>query len=368
MDELFFELIRAAIGTQESLSRIPSQFEWDKLLDIAVKQSLVGVCFVGLQALGADSDQGYERIGIGEWQYLNWMGTAAQIQQRNETLNQQCVALQKIVEEKGLRSCIFKGQAVASLYGVELQSMRQSGDIDIWIEGGKKRVIEFVHKFAPTKEVREAHARMDLFPDTEVEAHYRPGVIRNFVKNAKLQRFFRDQSDRCFENKISLGSIGEITAPTTEFNIVHQLTHIFHHLFTEGVGLRQIMDFYFVLKTKELNDSGILNVKNIVHRLGLERFASALMWVEGHVFGLPEIKMLWRPCEKDGRFLLNEILQSGNFGRYDVRHNYRNMTALQSLFRLTGKNLSLLRFSPFDWFWGPLWRVHYFIQRKLNGY
>lgn len=392
MNELFFELIRVSIGAQVCLSHTPSADEWKQLYEMAKKQSLVGVCFAGVQKLGFAS---YDNVNdddnpsnasntsnLTEMLYLTWMGMAAKIQQRNEVVNRQCVEVQKMLAEKGFRSCIFKGQAVASLYHSlpsSLSALRQSGDIDIWIEGGKKRVIELVQEIAPTKEIRETHAHLDVFPDTEVEAHYRPGLIRNFPKNASLQRFFQEQAEACFSNKIRLEVSGEgveIVAPTTEFNLVHQLTHIFHHLFTEGVGLRQVMDYYFVLQsTKGKEGSEELRmVKKVVSDLGLNRFASALMWVIKTVFVGHENDddndnfFPWTPNEKDGRFLLGEIMQSGNFGKYDERHDFRNMNLVQSLFRITGKNLSYLRFAPFDWFWSPLWRGYHYCSRKINGY
>lgn len=419
MNELFFELIQIAIGSRVCLSHTPSADEWKQLYEMAKKQSLVGVCFAGVQKLQLQKQCPDEML------YLTWMGMAAKIQQRNEVVNRQCVEVQNMLAEKGFRSCIFKGQAVASLYHSlpsqpsSLSALRQSGDIDIWIEGGKKRVIDLVQEIAPTKEIRETHAHLDVFPDTEVEAHYRPGLIRNFVKNAKLQKFFQEEAEACFSNMINISnpSVGElcrttnssnhsepltIVAPTTQFNLVHQLTHIYHHLFTEGVGLRQVMDYYMVLRTVSSFDSATSTslstsqepsfkfqvgsrVQEVIKSLGLERFASALMWVIAHVFeGNNHLKpaegdetlkpsetaswMLWTPNEKDGRFLLGEIIQSGNFGKYDERHDFRNMNVVQSLFRITGKNLSYLRFAPFDWFWSPLWRGYHYCSRKINGY
>ena len=152
MNSLFYQLIRVAIGTQDSLSRLPSQKEWKALYDMAKKQSLVGVCFAALQRLGADADDPstcsgqedtFARIGMSEMQYLTWMGITAQIQRKNETVNQQCAELQAKLSADGLCSCILKGQGIASLYkcggsnglssssGYDLIGLRQSGDIDI---------------------------------------------------------------------------------------------------------------------------------------------------------------------------------------------------------------------------------------------
>ena len=44
-----------------------------------------------------------------------------------------------------------------------------------------------------------------------------------------------------------LGEQGEIAIPTVEFNLIFQLTHIYAHLMNEGIGLRQLLDYYYVL-------------------------------------------------------------------------------------------------------------------------
>ena len=116
INELFFDLIRVSIGTQNTLSRLPSEAEWEELFEMAVKQSLVGVCFAALQRLGADADEGFARIGMSEDLYFDWMGTAAQINMKNELVNRQCVELQKRLTAEGFRSSILKGQGVAALY------------------------------------------------------------------------------------------------------------------------------------------------------------------------------------------------------------------------------------------------------------
>ena len=40
---------------------------------------------------------------------------------------------------------------------------------------------------------------------------------------------------------------GDIAVPTTAFNVIYQLTHLYHHFFDEGIGMRQIIDYYYVV-------------------------------------------------------------------------------------------------------------------------
>ena len=97
--------------------------------------------------------------------------------------------------------------------------------------------------------------------------------------------------------------IGEKVSPTIEFNLVHQLVHTYHHFITEGVGLRQLMDYYFVIQASNAED--IRECQKMVASLGLNRFASALMWVLVHVFGLEVEQALWAHAKRmDGCCLM----------------------------------------------------------------
>ena len=113
--------------------------------------------------------------------------------------------------------------------------------------------------------------------------------------------------------------------------------------------------------------SSVREVKKVISSLGLENFASALMWVLGHVFGLQKEFMLWKPCEKDGRMLLEEILKSGNFGHQDeIKADLSNKW--KSFWYVNGKTFRFWRFDHWAWNWSPLWRIYYFMWRKKNGY
>ena len=377
-EKLFFDLIRVSIGQQVCLSHTPSADEWGELYAMAKKQSLVGVCFAGVHRLVGQQQEPPEML------YLTWMGMAAKIQQRNEVVNRQCVDLQKQLSADGLRSCILKGQGNASLYvvkkgsngkeGVEsnLSALRQSGDIDIWIEGGRKKVVDYVQQIAPTDDIRDNHATLNIFNDTEVEAHFRPATLRNPIRNKKLQKFFELTSDDCFAHEIDLEE-GKIIVPTAEFNIVYQMVHIFEHFFTEGIGMRQVMDYYFVLQSaKGSRGLRVQEVQRVVSDLGLDRFASALMWVIKTVFvghaNDDDDFFPWKPNEEDGHVLINEILLSGNFGKQDERQKNMYDSRWNSFWMVHFKTLHFWRFDHWAWFWSPLWRVFGFVVRKVNGY
>ena len=368
MKLLFFELIQVAIGRRERLSHTPTEMEWRELYAMAEKQAVIGICFCGVQR--------FQRLGydIPMDLYMKWLGMAAKIQQRNEVVNAQCVEVQKMMEKAGFRTYIMKGQGNSALYRISYDNdnlclLRQSGDIDIYLDGGFEKVNDFVQRTHPTNEINELEIHYHCLQDTEVEIHYRPFIMRNPFKNRKLQKFFDDQSEACFENRISLENKAEsleIMAPTIAFNLVHQMVHTYHHFITEGVGLRQLMDYYFVIQAS--NPEDINKCQKMVESLGLNRFASALMWVLMHVFGLKVEQALWAPCEKDGRLLLDEILMSGNFGHTDERAKDIQTSRWKAFWFVNGKTFRFWRFDHWAWFWSPVWRIYHFCWRKSRGF
>lgn len=356
---MLFELIRVAIGTQDCLSHSPTADEWGKLYEMAKKQSLVGVCFAGVKRL-VDSESG-NYCGMNELQYLTWMCMAAKIQQRNETVNRQCVELQAKLFADRVRFCILKGQGAGLRYQSSLSMLRQSGDIDVWVAGGMEAVVRYVNGIVPTDEVTSCHVQLHVFENTEVEMHYVPVRLGNRWTNRKLAAWLNEQEDRQMAHTVPFRD-GALHVPTLEFDMVYQLLHIYKHLFNEGIGLRQLMDYYFVMQgvtaSNGLSEAEMLKVKEAVSSLGLEKFASAVMWVLQKSFGLGMIGMPWVPNQRDGEFLLNEIMQMGNFGKSDKRfrldkddsHMKHFWQSSKSKWRFIGHFPSEVLWQPIDMF------------------
>ena len=130
------------------------------------------------------------------------------------------------------------------------------------------------------------------------------------------------------------------------------------------------MDYHFVLKheIEVENGSNVKKVREVVESLGLKKFASALMWVMQHVFGLGMIGMPWIPNQRDGEFLLKEIMMSGNFGHTDERAMDIQTSRWKSFWFVNGKTFRFWRFDHWAWFWSPVWRMYHFAWRKMKGF
>ena len=81
-----------------------------------------------------------------------------------------------------------------------------------------------------------------------VEVYFFPCSMNNPIYHARLQKWFRRNADLQCSHIVGLpDGAGDIAIPTTAFNVIYQLTHLYHHFFDEGIGMRQIIDYYYVV-------------------------------------------------------------------------------------------------------------------------
>ena len=366
IENLFYQLLRMALGRQVCLPHTPNEQEWKALYELAKKQSLIGVCFAGVQKLQT------QRQEPPEMTYLTWMGMAAKIQQRNEVVSRQCVELQGQLAADGLRSCVLKGQGVGALYRVhendndnnqnssDLSMLRQSGDIDVWVDTDEEGALRWVKKYQRVLDFDYKHVHLDVLEGTSVEVHYRPSTSRVPWYMKRVEHFTREKA--CWTNAVALGD-GMVNVPSLEFNLVFILQHIFGHLFAEEMTLKQYLDYYFVLKQAHEKGADVQEAYRWMLRMGMGSFAKATMWLLREVFGMPEE---WMICEADadeGRFLLDRVMakeqkaKSGEHG--SVRWHLSVFWAQQS------KNLHLLTHYPLEVLFSPIWLARHFFWKRI---
>ena len=366
IENLFYQLLRMALGRQVCLPHTPNEQEWKALYELAKKQSLIGVCFAGVQKLQT------QRQEPPEMTYLTWMGMAAKIQQRNEVVSRQCVELQGQLAADGVRSCVLKGQGVGALYRVhenendnnknssDLSMLRQSGDIDVWVDTDEEGALRWVKKYQRELDFDYKHVHLDVLEGTSVEVHYRPSTSRVPWYMKRVEHFTREKA--CWTNAVALGD-GMVNVPSLEFNLVFILQHIFGHLFAEEMTLKQYLDYYFVLKQAHEKGADVQEAYRWMQRMGMGSFARATMWLLREVFGMPEE---WMICEADadeGRFLLDRVMakeQKAKKGEHgSVRWHLSVFWAQQS------KNLHLLTHYPLEVLFSPIWLARHFFWKRI---
>ena len=315
IEQLFFELLRIAIGKQQKFTFLPNVVQWRELYHLSVHHTLSGVIFPAIECLPEDQRPPKDVL-------LQWYMMKESIVTRNRLLNKRAVETIAYFQNHGFDCCILKGQGIATLYPNPL--LRTSGDIDVWLNGGRERIYNFTRNSGKLEGLTYIHIHYPLYEDVEVEAHVTPRYLFALIENLRLQRYFDKCSKEQFDHHVELPeNMGIINAPTDEFNRLYILLHIYGHLFGEGIGLRQVLDYYYVLLQPVTEESKMRTI-DMLRKLKMLRFARAMMWVQKEVFGLEEECLLVEPDEKEGRFLLSEIMQAGNFGKYDTRIDRKN--------------------------------------------
>lgn len=353
LNKQFFELIKVSLGVLDSNSAQYSERRWQALYDIAQQQALTGICFAGVRRL---MEQG---INIPQQLYYEWLAQVGFIHQQNERLNHESAELCHMISQRGYSCCILKGQAVANLYDGELKTLRQPGDIDAWVIAQPKDVIKMGNSFGRIYYYDYHHADLELFPETEIELHYRPTLSRNLWRNARLQKWIKRERERLIIQSKELG----FGVPCADFSLILTLNHNLWHLLYEGVGMRQMMDLYFVLRS---HTDGTEKKKLLKH-FSLMHFAAASMWVMQEAFGLESKYFVCEPDEERGRFLLNEIMLAGNFGHHDSRlkrDGSKNRVILMG--RWIKHSMRLFRYYTVDVLWTPIGILYISLWRRWN--
>ena len=455
--KIFFDFLSFCIGSAKEIPSSLKEADWKELYAIAKKQCIVGVLFDGIKKLPA------EHVGMKKELLLQWMAENQMLEKANVRLNDAAIQVSEWFRKKGFRTCILKGQGNALMYPNPYS--RTPGDIDIWVEGEDKRVISFVRSISPHEKACYHHIEFPSYKGVEVEVHYRPSFLLCFWHNRKLQKYYERVKEEQYSHRVMLGEQGEIAIPTVEFNLIFQLTHIYAHLMNEGIGLRQLVDYYYVLcdfykvyqKSSKITPSLFVDkasctrqfesefslhslaslfplkegstshpdpltlrgeggnrptrcseplrskdggpskvspncagwdrlsiegdnsagsttavtssastaldvVQKELKELGLWKFAGGIMYIMQEVFGMPASRLIVPPNEKYGKFVLNEVLEAGNFGKHDARNRFGRSQLGHNLQRVY-RDIRLVRYFPGEAICEPLFRVWHFFWR-----
>lgn len=405
LQRIFFEFLQVTIGQRSCMSRALTMGEWKGLYGLLKKHALLGVGYVAIQKLPKEQWPPNAMI-------MQWVGVAQKIRLLNLELNEECRKVVTQLEHDGIGAVVIKGQSNLENYPEELREYRNPGDIDLWTKQtndcgipiavqqgdsveyeyykGVRGIIEYARLQRRTREDKSQfkplyyHVEYHTDKGTGVEMHYRPSFLCSPIRNMRMQRWFKEQFDVCSQNRCRLGS----PVLTSSVNVVYQLVHLHRHVFEGGVGLRQLMDYYFALRVwhndvmecKDLQSQGMWSeglgtpvmskeeVMAVLHSFGMAKFASAVMSVLHDVFAMPTYYYICEPNEREGRKLLGEIMKGGNFGQYDTRDAALKKGGMMKhgVWKLK-RMMRLVRSFPEEALSEPVFRVYHLFWRVYHN-
>lgn len=376
MNTSFVQLLQISIGNKNSIDLQTKN--WPHLFEISNKQSILGITYVGLEKT--------KKIGIfvNPILFTQWYGLYESLKKRNEIVDEDCCWVTQYFDEKGFNSCILKGQGLNLLYkNADEELVRTAGDVDIWlmpkaIEDENKNkngnnsslscrrisIYRFCNSIIPNCHTIYHHLDFPI-EGKNVEVHFTPSWMFCPWHNNRLQKFFeKEWSNRVLTEK-------GFYVPSTDFNLVYIIIHIYRHIFDEGVGLRQLLDYYFVLKnsTEEQRSKAYAFLQTI----GMNRLTKGVMWIMQEAFAMESSDLLCAPDKRIGKKLLTEVMIGGNFGHSDERYKHKNNSitnnlGVENLLLHIQRNIKYLRYFPSEVVWSVPFYVWHYFWRKNNGW
>lgn len=355
--ELFFDLLQVSLGKKPHLNTEPSEAQWQELFVLAEKHALVGVLFRGVEKELQYEPHQEEKCDI----LYEWMGKVTILEQQNQKRLRQIIALCQLFQDNGYKVCLLKGYSHGRYYPVPYR--RVGGDIDIWVEGDRLNVVQFVTSKCKCENPVYHNIAASFFKDTLVEVHFTPSWMFNLRSNKRLQRLFFEKYKGLFDN-----SVHEVpfAVPSRSFCIFHCLLHILRHLYGSGVGLRQFVDLYYLLMDSSVAERA--EVLDDIKNLRMDDFVASVMYVEQVMLGMDETFVLVRPDSKKGTLLMNEVLRVGDFGRYDSRIQNNSKNTIIRTWNHVLRNMQLVAICPSEALCTPLWKIwHWCWRRKFQN-
>ena len=241
-----FLFLNYCLGKKVDMSMVVDKIDWRQLYTFASRQALLGFCFDGIERLTKEFSEELKQNSMGRDLLMTWMGAAQQIRRQNMKVNMVASKLYSMLREDGLRCCILKGQGNALMYPNPYS--HTPGDIDVWVNANREQITEYAKKhFEIGDDIRFHHLETSV-DGVPVELHFFPGIMNNPIYNVRIQKWFKRNADLQCSNVVGLpDGAGDIAIPTSAFNVIYQLTHLYHHFFDEGIGMRQIIDYYYVV-------------------------------------------------------------------------------------------------------------------------
>ncbi len=319
------KLLRLAIGTSQEKPASMTDSEWQDVSTLAKRMHLTGLVYKALNTLPKELLPPKKML-------MEWYLKSLYISERNQLINDESARLTQMFGKDGLRTAILKGPANARRYPDPM--CRNTGDIDIWVEGGKNAVLSYLREngMETWSHIDYHHVQLQKNKKgVSVEVHFRPSSGNyNPITNHRIQSYLEE------ELKTTYFCPEGFYVPSAKFDLVMQLAHIQRHFLGGNVSMRQLVDYFFLLSHSTEEERR--EVSSQLHRLGLYKVGGAVMWVLVHVLLMDEKLVLTAMDENRGQWMLNEALSEKHV-------TDKEASVLKQIWKEEGRRLKMIRFA-----------------------
>ena len=315
----FFALLKAGLwGLPVQCSRFNVQgtVDWSEVYRLAEEQSVMGLVTAGIEANTNRTDG--TNINIPQEWNLQFIGSTLQIEQQNKDMNVFFGRLIEKLRKEDVYAILVKGQGIAQCY--EKPLWRASGDIDLLLSDTNyekaKKVLLPLATDVEDEYKSFKHLGMTMKGGYVVELH---GTMYSRLSRRIDKVIDEAQKDVFYGGNVRSWNNGGtmVFLPAPDDDVIFVFTHILHHYYIEGIGLRQICDWCRLLYTyKESSNHGLLESR--IRKAGLmtewKAFATlAVEWLGMPIDAMPLYSTDKKWSSKAER-IVEFVLECGNFG------------------------------------------------------
>lgn len=356
MDALFRELLLISIGKREEFSMEVSAKDLAFLYGEAKKQAMVGFLFAGIERTLIRTECDKEEKNM----IFQWLASCKSVERLNLIQRERLEELTSFFAKNSVRTTLLKGQGYARFYPIP--ERRQCGDIDLWVDANRDNVAKLCWNKWGIDYIDCKNMVLENFPGAHVELHFIPSWFYNPFVDRKFRSWYRN----FFEEQLRESLTNSIYTPTIDFDLVFCCVHIYKHIFDEGIGLRQLTDYYYILHHSSVEQRQQAYV--VLRKFRMRKFVGAIMYVLKYFFEIDDSLLLCKVNEKQGVILLQDILCGGNFGHHNEKNKHGKENRIMRAIRNVRHNSEILFDYPSEVLWSPLWKIWHWCWRKKNGY
>ncbi len=277
--------MQVSVGQLDCVSRFPEPDEWKKLFELAKNQAVAGICYHGVTKLFDFGLVAPQELS------LDWMAEAEDIKEQNRGRSRRLVTLQEELHTHHLRSSVITGPGLVRFYDRELQPLRYTKGVDLYVFGYKNQV------------------DLNQWADINVRIYTELRAGKSSQRNTRLEKWMLQNNDLMFRKA------GELTVPSHAMTIVLQLVHLYNLFLEKGIQMRNLMDLFYVLRfgdgRSKLFQFSQTTIDGEIKELGLTRFSQGIMWLMKEIFNLDTNHMPVEPLEEEGQYILGVMMGDG---------------------------------------------------------
>lgn len=237
--ELLLSLLRAALFGEKINASAFAEADWKEIFHLADVQTVFALALDGTAALPQDAVEELKDVA------LELCAKVARMERANILHHSVIVKIDKALKAEGIQAVFMKGQTVALRYPNSLH--RSAGDIDFVVSPKDfERTMVVMEKIGKVDHglVHEHHG-MAWVDGVTVEPHYK---VHNY-QCPSTDRAMQELFTSVFPAKLAFAEVDGYSVPVfpPTFESVFLISHMVNHVYEEGLGVRQVIDYAMFL-------------------------------------------------------------------------------------------------------------------------